>query len=311
MDTDFLQLLAHLGRGGSAQYYWRSSDKQSRWFPVGQPAEVRDNAANYYFGVHPSTKSKSSGQRTEIVDIAAINCLFAEFDAKDYNGDKDACWSVVQPQAPSVIIDSGGGFHAYWLLENPFVIQTEPQRKRVCDIQRRWVGATRGDDGAKDLARVLRIPGTLNAKYDPPRTVTVLQAKWDWLYSLDIMEAMLPPVPPVVVPPPSQAANSSAYGQKALLSELGKLAMTRDGQRNHQLFKSAAALAEVCAGGYLSLSSIESELLTVALRTGLNENESKDTIASGIKHGQEKPRQAKERPTPRYKTGPAVWSRLT
>jgi hypothetical protein len=311
MDADFLQLLAHLGRGSQFQYYWRSSDKMSRWFPTGQPAEIRPDAANYYFGIHGSTQAKSSGQRAEIVDIAAVNCLFAEFDAKDYDGSKSGCLSAIEPQAPSVIIDSGGGYHGYWLLVEPFLIHSEEKRKRIQDIQRRWVGCTQGDDGAKDLARVLRIPGTLNVKYDPARPVTVLQADFDLLYDLDILEAMLPPVPPVVVPPPCQATHSSAYGQKALLSELGKLAMTRDGNRNQQLFKSAANLAEVCAGGYLALSAVEAELLTVAIRTGLTENESRDTIESGIKHGQEKPRQAKERPTPRYKNGPVVWSRLT
>ena len=70
----------------------------------------------------------------------------------------------------SVIIDSG--YHAYYLLEHP-VSSSRPDsdRKRIQDIQRRWVGLVGGDDGAKDLARVLRIPGTLNSKYDPARTL--------------------------------------------------------------------------------------------------------------------------------------------
>ena len=83
MDRNFELLLAHLGRGGQAQYYWRSSDKRTRWFPVGQPDALAP-ATNYYFGVHPSSHAKSDTQRAEIKDIAAVNCLFAEFDAKDF-----------------------------------------------------------------------------------------------------------------------------------------------------------------------------------------------------------------------------------
>ena len=41
------------------------------------------------------------------------------------------------------------------------------------------------------------------------------------------------------------------YGQAALLGELGKLASTEQGRRNHQLFKSAAALGECVAAGLL------------------------------------------------------------
>lgn len=314
MDRNFELLLSHLGRKGQAQYYWRSSDKRSRWFPVGQPSTLREDASNYYFGVHPSRHAKSDTQRAEIKDIAAINCLFAEFDAKDHGDDKAATLALATSCAPSVVVDSGGGYHAYWLLEGPFVISSDDARRRAQRIQAGWVSLVGGDEGAKDLARVLRIPGTLNAKYDPPRVVSVTSAIWDRLYSLGIMEAMLPP-PPVYSPPPAGPSTSGKYGQKALLTEMGMLAMARDGTRNDALFRSAAKLGELVSGGELSQHEAESNLLTVAVRIGLDEHEARNTIASGLKHGMEQPRRpapkSQQRPTTRYNSGPVMWGRLT
>jgi hypothetical protein len=79
--------IAHLHRGGPFAYLWRLSDKQSRYFSTEQklPQTV---SADIYMGVHPVTCRRSPGERGRIEDVAAINCLFAEFDAKDY-GSKD------------------------------------------------------------------------------------------------------------------------------------------------------------------------------------------------------------------------------
>jgi hypothetical protein len=51
-----------------------------------------------------------------------------------------------------------------------------------------------GDDDAKDLSRVLRLPGTLNYKYEPARPVAFERAEFDRLYTLDTLEGELPAV---------------------------------------------------------------------------------------------------------------------
>ncbi|MEI8167761.1 MAG: hypothetical protein WCG26_15375, partial [Chloroflexales bacterium] len=65
---------------------------------------------------------------------------------------------------------------------------------------------------AKDLARVLRVPGTCNTKpvYGPDgRAVTVVRLNLDTRYSLDVLEAALP-VMPTPTPQPPRAARSVA-----------------------------------------------------------------------------------------------------
>jgi hypothetical protein len=71
--------------------------------------------------------------------------------------------------APAVVVASGGdgARHAYWLLERPIdPIEAEERNRAVA----RALGA---DERSCDAARILRPPGTVNRKYDPPRPVTL------------------------------------------------------------------------------------------------------------------------------------------
>ena len=202
-DQQTAALLGHLGRGGVWQYWWekrlagdgREGAKVSTWFRVGELAALPDwRRGDIYFSVNPARevpqadakgKVRSAAQvrgRSELT--AAVNCLFAEFDAKDYGGDKAAALAHVERLAgrPSVLVDSGGGYHAYWLFEAPVKIEDPLDLEAMEDLQGRWVGFVGGDGGAKDLARVLRAPGTVNHKYDPVRPVCFVWAEFDRLY---------------------------------------------------------------------------------------------------------------------------------
>jgi len=66
---------------------------------------------------------------------------------------------------PSVLVFSGGGWQAYWLLaETFFVAGDDVAFQRAKKIQEGWVTWSGGDPGAKDLRRVLRLPGLRNYK---------------------------------------------------------------------------------------------------------------------------------------------------
>lgn len=185
-----IKLITYLNHGGAWGYYWH--DKATAWFTAGQPGPL-PAAANVYFGVHPSKERRGSNQRAVISGIAAANCLYAEFDAKDFEGDKGMALDHINslPLPPSVLVDSGGGYHAYWLLAEPIALANEADRERIRKLQAAWVELVKGDPGAKDLARMLRVPGTLNTKYDPPRPVTVQYADFDMPYRLSELEAAI------------------------------------------------------------------------------------------------------------------------
>lgn len=174
-----------LHRGGKFAYWWTSPRKQSTWFPVGEFAPLPTGTQNIYMGVHPVREIptvNAKGEtvtpqqtRSQIEVIAAVNCLFAEFDLKDFGGDRDqlhAHLAQLQPRA-SVVVDSGGGYHLYWLLNEPFILDSDEKRLQAIEQQAGWVEHVGADPASKDLARVLRVPGTRNIKYNPAPIVTI------------------------------------------------------------------------------------------------------------------------------------------
>lgn len=175
-------------------------------------------------GVDPDIKPNK--QRSSVAIVAAVNCFFSEFDGKDYvqpdeyapylpadfaempHDDKaDAtekarkaafvvnpveykarAWQHIQqmPLAPSIIVDSGGGYQPYHLLAEPILVDDD-NRQHIADVQAAWVQMVGSDPSSKDLARVLRVPGTHNRKplYGPNfPLVTIVQVDFKRLYTL-------------------------------------------------------------------------------------------------------------------------------
>lgn len=240
---DARQLLDHLHRGGAWAYYWTPDGepftgkdgkehraKVSVWYPVGRrcaiPAAWADK--NVYWAVHPCTAippTNALGQerrahqvRAQLPYVAAINCLFAEYDgcAAAALQHLDELWRNGLPY-PSAIIHSGGGLHCYWLLEDTVPV-TDSNRAQLAHLQAAWVDLVGADDGAKDLARVLRVPGTQNRK--PRRQlpdgsfpkVTVLEYRPMRMYDLADLAA---PLPPYKLPPPEPKRSGETAGGAA------------------------------------------------------------------------------------------------
>ena len=234
-------LLPHLWRGGQWGHYWTDAGKESLWVPPNKPAPIPAKWArqNVYFSVHPCREippTNSEGEkvgrkaiRVQNAYVAAVNCFFAEFDAKHFDGGKPAIPAHLDSfphdkgwPYPSVIVDSGGGFHAYWLLAHTVTV-TDENRDTLRAIQATWVTLVGGDKGAKDFARVLRVPGTLNVKpeYGPNfPTVTTIEANWRRLYDLADFEQLTEelrrtPEPTPAATTPTPALTVTTYTQRS------------------------------------------------------------------------------------------------
>jgi len=193
-----MEFIAHLMRKGPYGHYWSKTTKLSEWWKTLEgvpeiPEETRLKQ-ELYFGVHPSKEEKGQHQRSREEDIAAVSCVYADIDAKDFGNSKRVAENHIKElnPPPSIIVDSGGGFHCYWLLEEPFEITTKFKLEVAKSLQARWVDYVGGDLAVHDLARILRIPGTLNHKYDPPREVKIVYQNLDRLYTPDSLEEFLP-----------------------------------------------------------------------------------------------------------------------
>jgi hypothetical protein len=71
--------------------------------------------------------------------------------------------------APDLLVGSGAGVHAYWLLG-----EATPDVRRVADINRGIRQKLRADN-AIDAARILRVAGTYNHKHGRPLPVELLE----------------------------------------------------------------------------------------------------------------------------------------
>jgi putative DNA primase/helicase len=91
--------------------------------------------------------------------------------------------------------------------------------------------------------------------------------------------------------------DGTRFGLQALDAELGRLATTPEGQRNHALNRAAFKVGQLVAGGQLESHYANDQLEAVALRIGLQGGERGEvalTIKSGMTNGALHPR----RPTP-------------
>lgn len=93
------------------------------------------------------------------------------------------------PHKPSVILKSGGGIQVYWLLREVAEGEDLWRVKAINKALAKFFGA---DPQSVDLARILRVPGSMNIKYNPPRKVEITWWKPDFRYLLDDFEDLLP-----------------------------------------------------------------------------------------------------------------------
>jgi hypothetical protein len=247
----------------------------------------------------PKPPERVRGGNAEIV---AINALYAEFDAKHY-GSKEAALAHIEalPIPPAVLVDSGGGYHGYWTFPKPVRV-TDANREDLRRLQARWNAYVGGDPQAKDLARVLRLPGTLNTKYDPPRPVFFVWYDPDHIYLFGLQRHLNHFAPEPARPTPKAAApivaqqgglRVRAYGQAALARELETLARTPKGGRNGQLNVSALKLGRLVAGGVLDQATVIGALTETALSmtdASFTPREIELTINSGLQAGMKQPR---------------------
>lgn len=333
LDTGSLRrkLLSHLTRGGAYSYWWVSEGKETTWWQVGRPAPIPAGKVNVYFGVHPVATvpqhtyltGERAGQvkparetRPKLGDVSAVNCIFAEFDAKDFEDGKPGALSHVVDLAPpaSVLIDSGGGYHAYWLLAAPVELRDEETRQHVRDLQTTWVEYVDGDRGAKDLSRVLRVPGTKNykEKYAPDYPEVSFVWYEDTLYTLDELAGYIPPKPlmedaPVVVRLPEltdaqRETRRARYTAAALHNEALAVQASREGQRNTTLYKAAVKLGSLVDPQYLTRAQVEDALQSAARAAGLASGEITQTLSSGLAFGLANPRTIPDRANGSFKS---------
>ena len=138
---------------------------------------------NIYFGVNPRPISKGKKQD----DIKDIICLWADIDGKDFEEGKEEALIVVKefPIEPNIIVDSGHGFHCYWIFKDPIIDISEEARIQFKQILSGIVKKLNADKRPMFLNCLLRLPGTLNIKKEEAKECKIIHFSTNKLYSLE------------------------------------------------------------------------------------------------------------------------------
>jgi hypothetical protein len=311
IDTTTRTFLALLHRGGSFAYWWTIEGRQSFWWPIGKMPALPNGRRNVYVGVHPTTAIPATNPRGEAAEpravraqlpyIAAINCLYCEYDAKDFEGDKDAARLAAESMqpSPSVIVDSGAGYHVYHLLDVPWLLTSDEDRAHAKRLQSAWVAYAGSDPQVKDLARVLRVPGTTNYKYDPARPVSFVSAILDRRYvradlesvCAHLIEAERLPSAPATPRNGAVENHEQRYALGALDREVANVVRAPGGLKHDIIRNAALKLGTFVPKGLLTEDQIIDELTRAA---NLHRDDVRDTyrtVLDGIAYGKQRPRE--------------------
>jgi hypothetical protein len=125
------------------------------------------------------------------------------------------------PLRPTVVVESGNGFHLYWHL----AAAIEPSAA-IEQLLGRLYALLGADRSVLDLSRVLRVPETFNNKTTPAKLARVYHSEYEAVYTLADFEVLLPaPVEPerVAWTPPTTGGGRSAYDDVPSIAEMREI----------------------------------------------------------------------------------------
>ncbi len=281
--TETTEFLEQLWAGKPDDLYmliWTHAGKQSAWFTDIEQAAIYavGCAGDTYVGVGLSSSDNGESLRCAANDIVGIAGMWADVDYEDGAAHKSSkknlplaptdtdARKIIEAVGlkPTLIVHSGHGLQAWWLLKEPLIFDNETERKAAAAMARLWQRNIHqraelmgwSVDSVPDLARLLRVPGTQNCKI-PDATVPVrlILSDGPWYLELSDFEEVLP---------------ESIYEDARLHTEPGELARGRDywketiqgvseGDRNTRMTSFAGKLFNIIGdiddqdGGFLVL----------------------------------------------------------
>lgn len=197
--------------------FWRKSNRCSQFVSLGELEAVvstylkNRQIPDLYFavGLQSQLPAYNASGRGVANDIVAIPGLWHDLDCREGEHSQASLPSneaamnflAEMPLQPSIIVNSGGGLHAYWLLREPWVFNSSSDWESATQLSfgfqhaiQEW-GNRRGwqFDLTADLSRLLRVPGTLNAKSKPEKEVRIVKLDSNLRYNPSDFEPYLVP----------------------------------------------------------------------------------------------------------------------
>jgi len=181
--------LRRFDREGRVRRHWVTAAD----VPTCARALESDNALglNIYAGVNPRPHHGAAGN--DCIELSRV--MYADIDHAPVYEAVERVEAAKLPE-PSMIVATGGGVQSYWRFD-------EPCRELTWWVERqRDLRALLGSDPQVNNAeRVLRLPGFLNHKYNPPVRAEIVEAdprrRYDWCDLIALIPARRVDPPPV------------------------------------------------------------------------------------------------------------------
>src|SRR5215211_5979247 len=136
-------------------------DRPHRLHGLATRAIALGRRTDVYVGCAPRTRRHGGRDAVERAFVLWADC----------DGERAVAALAEFEPMPAIVVASGTGAncHAYWPLTGPL------PREEVEAANRRLAHALGADPASADAARILRVPGTLSHKHDPPTPVDALR----------------------------------------------------------------------------------------------------------------------------------------
>jgi hypothetical protein len=182
---EFLQHLFPIVPEPSKILIWHLQNKESHWLSDAESAShlvfdllARTRLATDLYVGCALAEDCGPDARTKNLTAQWVPGLWADLDwgpgSKPRPRDASECADFIKslPLEPTLIVNSGHGYHCWWLYNDLLDVRTTDQRSHAQSVacgwqsllarmahERHWIF-----DSVSDFARVLRIPGTQNCK---------------------------------------------------------------------------------------------------------------------------------------------------
>lgn len=215
--------------------------------------EMNQRGYNCYFGTavkgqkhepERRTSEKTGKQYTfyprgRAHDATFVTALWVDVDNPGEDGYRQLINQIIPP---SIVVSSGGGWHGYWLLNEPLPI-TDDNRDDVKRTLKGMALACGGDTKVADLARIMRLPGTVNTKPGRGQTCQVLDFIPGYYHYQDMelgyAPLAAPPTPRIMREiPVSASAGMPRWVENYLNNGAAQ------GERNNTAYAAARALLD-------------------------------------------------------------------
>lgn len=260
---------------------WDSKTKQSAHVPFEDVNGIVLAAAQRviqgfetYYGVALAKRGLSSSRRGGKRDVVALTSWWLDVDIKGPGHAAENLPTLEEaedillsfPLEPTFVVESGGGLHAYWCVEDPWIIDGDyetvnAQLKAFQDLFITYAATKKLHvDQTGNIDRVLRLPGTSNFKTGTARPVKVVLEGVRYLRSQLLA---LVASAPVATPVPQTSAATTVSAPTAVSSNTFLYELTRR-MRNVTNLSNRKLMLKVLNGESFAKSERDNALQKIA-----------------------------------------------